>query len=91
MSHGPDDFLTVNEAARILRVSATTVRNWAADGTLEEHRTARWAPPVPRERRAAPRPRRWCRNRQPRVLVIDDDAAIRYVLREAFTSRRASR
>ena len=40
MTHGPEDFITVNEAARILRVSATTVRNWAADGRLDEHRTA---------------------------------------------------
>ena len=85
MAHSPDDFLTVNEAAQILRVSATTVRNWAADGKLEEHRTAgghrrfRAAEVQKLARTVAP-------NAKPAVLVIDDDPAIRYVLREAFTA-----
>lgn len=85
MAHSPDDFLTVNEAAQILRVSATTVRNWAADGRLEEHRTAgghrrfRASEVEKLARSVAP-------NAKPTVLVIDDDPAIRYVLREAFSA-----
>jgi excisionase family DNA binding protein len=85
MAHGPDDFLTVNEAARILRVSATTVRNWAADGKLEEHRTVgghrrfRVSDVQRLARQVVPQSK-------PTVLVIDDDPSIRYVLREAFQS-----
>lgn len=85
MAHAPDDLLTVNEAARILRVSATTVRNWAADGKLEQTRTVGGhrrfrANDVERlAREIVPRTR-------PSLLVIDDDDAIRFVLREAFMS-----
>lgn len=85
MSHSPDDFITVNEAAQILRVSATTVRNWAADGRLQEQRTAGG-----HRRFRASGVQRLARtvmpNAKPSVLVIDDDHAIRYVLREAFTA-----
>ena len=85
MSHQHDEFLTVNEAAQILRVSATTVRNWAADGRLQEQRTVgghrrfRAGDVHALARTVTP-------NAKPAVLVIDDDPAIRYVLREAFTS-----
>lgn len=85
MSHQPDDCITVNEAAQILRVSATTVRNWAADGRLEEqwtaggHRRFRAGDVQRLARTALP-------NARPTVLVIDDDASIRFVLREAFTA-----
>jgi excisionase family DNA binding protein len=85
MTHSADDLLTVNEAAQILRVSATTVRNWASDGRLEEHRTAGGhrrfrASDVQRLARSiAPQSR-------PIVLIIDDDSAIRFVLREAYAS-----
>ncbi|MCW2960078.1 MAG: response regulator with CheY-like receiver domain and winged-helix DNA-binding domain [Thermoleophilia bacterium] len=85
MAHGPDDFLTVNEAARILRVSATTVRNWAADGRIEEHRTVgghrrfRVSDVQRLARIVVPQSK-------PIILVIDDDPSIRYVLREAFNS-----
>lgn len=83
MPHEPDEFITVNDAAQILRVSATTVRNWAADGRLEEQRTAGGhrrfrASDVQRLART------FMPHARPTVLVIDDDAAIRYVLREAF-------
>jgi two-component system, response regulator, stage 0 sporulation protein F len=85
MEHPTDDFLTVNEAAKILRVSATTVRNWAADGRLTEQRTAGG-----HRRFRAGEVHRLARsvmpNSRPSVLVIDDDAAIRYVLREAFSA-----
>jgi len=85
MPHEPDDFLTVNEAARVLRVSATTVRNWAADGRLEEHRTVGGhrrfrASDVQRLARSV------VPHAKPLVLIIDDDQAIRFVLREAFSS-----
>lgn len=85
MIPGSDDFLTVNEAARILRVSATTVRNWAADGRLEEHRT-----PGGHRRFRSTDVQQLARTitpqSKPLLLVIDDDDAIRFVLREAFTS-----
>ena len=85
MAHAPDDYLTVNQAAGILKVSATTVRNWAAEGRLTEHRTLGGhrrfrAADVERLARATvPQERR-------KILVIDDDAAIRFVIRESFTS-----
>jgi excisionase family DNA binding protein len=85
MNESPDDFLTVNEAATILNVSATTVRNWTADGRLPEHRTLGGHRRYRRsdvERLAST----IMPTRQPRVLVIDDDDAIRFVLREAFAS-----
>jgi excisionase family DNA binding protein len=81
----PDDLITVTEAAQLLRVSATTVRNWSAEGRLEEHRTLgghrrfRYADVERLARLVAPQ-------RKPRVLVIDDDPAIRFVVREAFGS-----
>lgn len=85
MTHGPEDFITVNDAARILRVSATTVRNWAADGRLDEHRTAGG-----HRRFRVSEVQRLARSvvplTKPVVLVIDDDEAIRFVLREAFRS-----
>ncbi|MCW2923319.1 MAG: rpaB, two-component system, OmpR family, response regulator RpaB [Thermoleophilia bacterium] len=83
MPHDADDFLTVNEAAQILRVSATTVRNWAADGRLQEQRTAgghrRFRRGDVQQLARTMQP-----NSRPTVLVIDDDASIRFVLREAF-------
>ena len=83
MSHSPDEFLTVNEAAQILKVSATTVRNWAADGRLTEQRTAGG-----HRRFRASEVQKLARtvmpSSKPSVLVIDDDPSIRYVLREAF-------
>lgn len=85
MEHTADDFLTVNEAAQILRVSATTVRNWAAEGRLEEHRTLGG-----HRRFRAAEVQRLAKvivpQERPRVLVVDDDAAIRFVIREAFAS-----
>jgi two-component system response regulator (stage 0 sporulation protein F) len=85
MNAGPDQFLTVNEAARKLRVSATTVRNWAAEGRLQEHRTLGG-----HRRFRAGDVERLARSIvpqvKPRVLVIDDDASIRYVIKEGFTS-----
>ncbi|MCW2927760.1 MAG: DNA-binding response regulator [Thermoleophilia bacterium] len=85
MSHSSDEFLTVNEAAQILGVSATTVRNWAADGRLDEHRTAgghrRFRAGEVQKLARTMQP-----NAKPAVLVIDDDPAIRFVLREAFTA-----
>jgi excisionase family DNA binding protein len=84
MTGDDDDFITVHEAAQILRVSATTVRNWAADGKLAEQRTPgghrRFRTRDVQRLARASRP-----NAQPLVLVIDDDEAIRYVIREAFT------
>lgn len=85
MGDEPEELLTVNEAARMLGVSATTVRNWAADGKLDPTRT------VGGHRRfRASDVRRLARTvlpqSRPLVLVIDDDDAIRYVLREAFSS-----
>ena len=85
MSNTPEDFLTVNETARRLRVSATTVRNWAAEGKLDEHRTLgghrrfRVADVDRLARAIVPREKQ-------KVLIIDDDPAIRFVLREGFTS-----
>lgn len=85
MSHDPEEFLSVNEAAQLLGVSATTVRNWASDGRLEELRTAgghrRFRAAEVRElaREVLPTTR-------PTVLVVDDDESIRYVIREAFQS-----
>lgn len=85
MVQGPDDFLTVNEAARMLKVSATTIRNWAAEGRIQEHRTLgghrrfRVADIERLARAIVPQERL-------KVLVIDDDPAIRFVVREAFTS-----
>lgn len=80
-----DEFLTVNEAAKILGVSATTVRNWASDGRLDEHRTLGG-----HRRFRASDVRRLARTvvpqSRPRILIIDDDASIRFVLREAFSS-----
>ena len=81
----PDDLISVTEAAQLLRVSATTVRNWSAEGRLDEHRTLgghrrfRFADVERLARLVAPQ-------RRSRVLVIDDDATIRFIVREAFTS-----
>lgn len=85
MTQGPDDYISVNEAANMLRVSATTVRNWAAEGRLAEHRTLgghrrfRVADVERLARAIVPQERT-------KILVIDDDPAIRFVVREAFTS-----
>jgi excisionase family DNA binding protein len=85
MAQYDDELITVNEAAQILRVSATTIRNWATDGRLTEYRTLGGhrrfqAADVQRlARQVVPRSR-------PSVLVIDDDEAIRFVIREAFAS-----
>lgn len=85
MSVPEDEFLTVNETARRLRVSATTVRNWAAEGRLEEHRTSgghrrfRALDVAALAQNIAPHERL-------KVLVIDDDPAIRFVIREGFLS-----
>lgn len=83
MSAHDDPYMTVNEAAQRLRVSATTIRNWAAEGRLTEQRTAGGH----RRFRAhdvellaqslAP-------HRTPQVLIIDDDPAIRFVVREGL-------
>lgn len=85
MSHSPDEFLTVNEVAKLLGVSATTVRNWAADGRLTEQRTAGGHRRF-RAQEVQQLARTVMPNAKPLVLVIDDDASIRYVLREAFTA-----
>jgi len=85
MQHAPDDLLTVNEAAQLLKVSATTVRNWAGEGRLDEHRTLgghrrfRFADVERLAKAIVPQER-------PRVLIVDDDPAIRFVIREAFGS-----
>ena len=83
MTGREDKFLTVNETAQRLRVSATTVRNWAADGRLAEHRTAgghrRFRADDVDELARTVLPQR-----TPRVLVVDDDPSIRYVIREGL-------
>jgi excisionase family DNA binding protein len=80
-----DDYLSVNDTAKRLNVSATTVRNWAAEGRLPEHRTAGG-----HRRFLAGDVERLLREMRPqvrpKVLVIDDDPAIRYVVKEAFGS-----
>lgn len=78
-----DQFLTVNETAQRLRVSATTIRNWAADGRLTEHRTAGGHRRF-RAQDVEQLARTLLPHRTPRVLVIDDDPAIRYVIREGL-------
>jgi excisionase family DNA binding protein len=83
MERSDDDFLTVNETAQRLRVSATTVRNWAAEGRLAEHRT-----PGGHRRFRAPEvdelARQLAPQRTPKILIIDDDPAIRFVVREGL-------
>lgn len=85
MGHPSDELITVNEAAQILNVSATTVRNWAADGRLNEQRTAgghrRFRESEVRALASEVLP-----SLRPAVLIVDDDPAIRFVLREAFTA-----
>lgn len=80
-----DDYLTVNDAAKALRVSATTVRNWAAEGRLVSHRTAGG-----HRRFRASDVRRLARTVVPerprRVLLVDDDPSIRLVIREGLAS-----
>ena len=85
MREEDDEFLTVAEAARRLQVSPTTVRNWAADGRLPEHRT------LGGHRRFRARDvdelvRDTLPSRRRTVLVVDDDPAIRFVVREAFNA-----
>lgn len=85
VSESPDDFLTVNEVAQRLKVSATTVRNWASEGRLPEHRTLGGHRRFSRSdvdklvSAIVPQVRK-------RVLVIDDDPSIRFICREAFSS-----
>ncbi len=85
MSAQDDHYITVNETAQRLRVSATTVRNWAAEGKLAEHRTSGGH----RRFRASDVEQLALTlgtHHTPQVLIIDDDPAIRFVVREGLTA-----
>lgn len=41
MSTSPHEYLTVAEAAELLRVSVSTIRRWIRDGTMSAHRVGR--------------------------------------------------
>ncbi len=84
MQQPDQEFITVAEAARRLGVSPTTVRNWAADGRLAEHRTLGGHRRFRVDEVEALATDHGVGRRR-RVLVIDDDPAIRFVVREAFT------
>jgi excisionase family DNA binding protein len=80
-----NDLLTVNDVAGLLRVSTTTVRNWADDGRLNEYRTEgghrrfKYADVMSLAREINP-------DKRDVVLVIDDDDAIRFVIKEALVA-----
>jgi excisionase family DNA binding protein len=85
MASKRSDLLSVNDVAGLLQVSTTTVRNWADEGRLQEerteggHRRFRYKDVIALAREIDP-------DRQQTVLVIDDDQAIRFVIKEALSA-----
>ncbi len=77
-------WLSVNQTAAMLGVSPSTVRNWAAEGKITEHRTQgghrRFDQDEINEFARAMTHGRG----NPKILVVDDDATIRYIIAEAF-------